>query len=149
MFAVTVKNAPEAQFVKLAVTCAGAVPPGAMSPANCGMVLTTVGLHAVPDVCTTVKLVTWAPKAAPGPLLPMLTVHTRSPPIGPVFVPKLPPIYVVPAKSAVIVAAPIRVTTECEMAPPSLHLTQAYCTPLVCGDVVAILLLLPGTPWQE
>src|SRR5260370_119477 len=140
MFAVTVKNAPEAQFVKLAVTCAGAVPPGAMSPANCGMVLTTVGLHAVPDVCTTVKLVTWAPKAAPGPLLPMFTVHTRWPPIGPVFVPKLPPIYVVPAKSAVMVVE-LPGVTECEIAPPSLHRTQVS---LPCGDCVTMVCMLPG-----
>src|SRR5258708_38430112 len=94
MFAVTVKNAPEAQFVKLTVTCAGAVPAGAMSPANCGMVLTTVGLHGVPVGCTTVKLVTLAPKVAPGPVLPMFTVHTPWPPIGAGFVPMLPPMYV-------------------------------------------------------
>ena len=37
--------------------------------------------------------------------------------------------------------------TLCEIVPPSLHLLHTYCTPVppLCGELVAIVWLEPGT----
>ncbi len=75
--AVIVKRAVAAHPVKLMVTLAGTVPPGAMFPSASGNEVPTIGLHAAPLICCSVKLVIDAEFAAPGPVLPMLNAHTR------------------------------------------------------------------------
>ena len=147
-FVVSAKNVFEVHPVKSIVTFADPVDAGGMSPTRTGIGVATTGVQAAPEVCCTVKLVIWVFRAAPGPLLPTVTVHPLAF-CGPVLAVMFPPNAVALAKAAVNVAVPlIGAVIVCEIAPPSLHRTQLYVVPLVCGDIVVIVCMLPGANWN-
>jgi len=91
------------QVLKSMVRFAGAVPPEGISPATAGSVVVNTGVHAVPDVCSNVKLVTSAEVAVPPPPLPIMMGQTRAF-SGPDFSPMLPPKVPAPPPPTVRVA---------------------------------------------
>src|SRR5271154_876662 len=102
----TLNNTAPVQLLKSITTFAGAVAFAVISPATTGIAETITGVHAVPLDCCNARLVTSAPEAVPGPLLPITIGHVRAF-VGPDFRPILPPMAPCEAVTDAIAVFPI------------------------------------------